>query len=40
MNTPQHEEENKMSNEQLQNEILKEQLAQLKSMKEDSKNQV
>jgi hypothetical protein len=36
MNTPQHEEENKMSNEQLQNEILKEQLAQLKIMKEDS----
>ena len=36
MNTPQHEEETKMSNEQLQNEILKEQLAQLKSIKEDS----
>ena len=36
MNTPQHEEENKMSNEQLQNEILNEQLAQLKSMKEKS----
>jgi hypothetical protein len=35
MNTPQQE-ENKMSNEQLQNEILKEQLAQLKSMTEDS----
>lgn len=35
MNTPQHEEK-EMSNEQLQNEILKEQLAQLKSMKEDS----
>lgn len=29
-------EENNMSNEQLQNEILKEQLKQLKSMKEDS----
>ena len=36
MNTPHQEEENKMSNEQLQNEILKEQLAQLKSMKEAS----
>ena len=35
MNTPQQE-ENEMTNEQLQNEILKEQLAQLKSMKEDS----
>lgn len=35
MNTPQ-EEEKEMTNEQLQNEILKEQLAQLKSMKEDS----
>lgn len=35
MNTPQQE-KNKMSNEQLQNEILKEQLSQLKSMKEDS----
>lgn len=35
MNTPQQEEQ-EMSNEQLQNEILKEQLAQLKSMKEDS----
>ena len=35
MNTPQ-EEEKEMSNKQLQNEILKEQLAQLKSMKEDS----
>lgn len=35
MNTPQQEEK-EMSNEQLQNEILKEQLAQLKSMKEDS----
>ena len=35
MNTP-HQEEKEMSNEQLQNEILKEQLAQLKSMKEDS----
>lgn len=30
------EEEKEMTNEQLQNEILKEQLAQLKSMKEDS----
>lgn len=36
MNTPQQE-ENEMTNEQLQNEILKEQLTQLKSMKEDSK---
>lgn len=35
MNTP-HQEETEMTNEQLQNEILKEQLAQLKSMKEDS----
>ena len=35
MNTQQEEKE--MSNEQLQNEILKEQLAQIKSMKEDSK---
>lgn len=35
MNTPQ-EEEKEMTNDQLQNEILKEQLAQLKSMKEDS----
>lgn len=35
MNTP-HEEEKEMTNDQLQNEILKEQLAQLKSMKEDS----
>lgn len=35
MNTPQ-EEENEMTNDQLQNEILKEQLAQLKSMKADS----
>ena len=32
MNTPQ-EEEKEMTNDQLQNEILKEQLAQLKSMK-------
>ena len=30
------EEETEMTNDQLQNEILKEQLAQLKSMKEDS----
>lgn len=30
------EEEKEMSNEQLQNEILKEQLTQLKSMKENS----
>lgn len=37
MNTPQQEEK-EMTNEQLQNEILKEQLAQLKSMKEDSNN--
>lgn len=36
MNTPQQEEK-EMSNEQLQNEILKEQLEQLKNMKEDSK---
>ena len=36
MNTP-HQEEIEMTNDQLQNEILKEQLAQLKSMKEDSK---
>lgn len=35
MNTP-HQEEKEMTNEQLQNELLKEQLAQLKSMKEDS----
>ena len=35
MNTPQ-EEEKEMTNDQLQNEILKEQLAQLKTMKEDS----
>lgn len=35
MNTPQQEEK-EMTNNQLQNEILKEQLAQLKSMKEDS----
>lgn len=35
MNT-QHQEDKEMTNEQLQNEILKEQLAQLKSMKEDS----
>ena len=35
MNTPQ-EEEREMTNDQLQNEILKEQLAQLKAMKEDS----
>lgn len=35
MNTP-HQEEKEMTNEQLQNQILKEQLAQLKSMKEDS----
>ena len=34
MNTQQ--EETEMTNDQLQNEILKEQLAQLKSMKEDS----
>lgn len=31
------EEEVEMNNEQLQNEILKEQLTQLKNMKEDSK---
>lgn len=36
MNTPQQEEK-EMTNEQLQNQILKEQLEQLKSMKEDSK---
>ena len=36
MNTPQ-EEEKEMTNEQLQNQILKEQLEQLKNMKEDSK---
>lgn len=30
MNTPQHEEEKEMTNDQLQNEVLKEQLAQLK----------
>lgn len=36
MNTP-HQEEKEMTNEQLQNQILKEQLEQLKSMKEDSK---
>lgn len=30
------EEEKEMTNEELQNEILKEQLSQLKSMKEDS----
>lgn len=36
MNTPQNEEETEMTNDQLQNEILKEQLSQLKSMKEDS----
>lgn len=35
INTPQ-EEEKEMTNNQLQNEILKGQLAQLKSMKEDS----
>lgn len=35
MNIPQQEEK-EMTNEQLQNEILKEQLVQLKSMKEDS----
>lgn len=35
MNTPQQEEK-EMTNEELQNEILKEQLTQLKSMKEDS----
>lgn len=35
MNTPQQEEK-EMTNEQLQNEILKEQLTQLKNMKEDS----
>lgn len=34
MNTQQEEKE--MTNDQLQNEVLKEQLAQLKSMKEDS----
>ena len=36
MNTPQNEEEKEMTNDQLQNEIMKEQLAQLKTMKEDS----
>lgn len=36
MNTP-HQEEKEMTNDQLQNEILKEQLEQLKSMKEESK---
>ena len=36
MNTP-HEEEKEMTNDQLQNQILKEQLEQLKNMKEDSK---
>lgn len=36
MNTPQ-EEENEISNEQLQHEIYKEQLRQLKELKEDSK---
>ena len=36
MNTP-HQEEKEMTNDQLQNEVLKEQLAQLKSMKEESK---
>ena len=36
MNTPQQEEK-EMTNDQLQNEILKEQLEQLKNMKEDSK---
>lgn len=35
MNTPQ-EEEKEMTNDQLQNEILKEQLTQLKSIKENS----
>lgn len=35
MNTP-HQEETEMTNDQLQNEILKEKLAQLKTMKEDS----
>lgn len=35
LNTPQQEEK-EMTTEQLQNEILNEQLAQLKSMKEDS----
>lgn len=35
MNTP-HEEEKEMTNDQLRNEVLKEQLAQLKRMKEDS----
>ena len=34
MNTP-HKEEKEMTNEQLQNEILKEKLAQLKSTKEE-----
>lgn len=36
MNTPQQE-ETEMSNEQLQHEIYKEQLRQLKELKEDSK---
>ena len=36
MNTP-HKEEKEMTNDQLQNQILKEQLEQLKNMKEDSK---
>ena len=36
MNTA-HQEEKEMTNEQLQNQILKEQLEQLKNMKEDSK---
>ena len=36
MNTPQQEEK-EMTNDQLQNQILKEQLEQLKNMKEDSK---
>lgn len=35
MNTS-HKEEKEMTNDQLQNEILKEKLAQLKTMKEDS----
>lgn len=35
MNTPQQEEK-EMTNDQLQNEILKEKLAQLKTMKEES----
>lgn len=37
MNTPQTEEEKEMTNEQLQNEIYKEQLRQLQELKEDSK---